>query len=1363
MYLKSLFVGTILNRAKLNVGGISRCRKSQGQETFPTDLQKEGKMRKYMSVFLTLNSLLLTLNSAVQGDLFKAGISNGWDDAYQAGNSMNSEASMIRTGYHTTSPIGYYYSGFRFQNVTINNGATIDSAFLEMYGGPDIVSNVTSTIYGHKVNNSPNFAYSDDSLHERDSTNANVFWTYDIKDGEWNKTIDIKSIISEITNLSGWSSGNALSIIIHSTDAPEADKRGYWRSYEWSPDSVCTLTVYWTEGSGPDTTAPAPPESLKANGSHPSPWTNDSLFVLSWTNPTDPSNIAKALYKLGTAPDSNHDTTGSLSPFPPDSVSITQESINSLYLWLVDGTGNVDYNNNASVDLRYDISSPDSFSLVSPLDSAVVDTTRPTFGWQSSIDTMSGLSIYGIYIDGSLKDTTPDTTWTMNYDLPPGPHPWYIVAWDSAGNSQQSNETWTVIVDTTVYAPDIDISYFEHDFDTVAIGDSSDWIFKIYNVGNDTLIVDSLTNNKSEYKIISPTFPQPVQPYLPDSFSLDVTIRFKPMVTGIVEDTLNIYSNDPDESILQISLTGTGIGVDTTAPSAPLDLTANGSSPSPWTNDSLFVISWISPYDPSMISKALYKLGVAPDSDYDTTGSLKSISPDTLLFTKEGTDTLWLWLVDGANNVDYQNRAGVILRYDAVQPMGSEAGSPVVSKKTNFTVQWSSGTDIGGSGLSGRYSVKAKHGISPYWDDLLTDTLLTQITFTGEHGYTYYFEAMCHDNAGNIESFTEIAECSTFIDTTSPDTSAPEPPTGVTATGEDRSITILWSPNTEQDLAGYNVYCSAMSDGEYSAVNSHLIVGNWFRDEGLSKDTTLYYVVTAVDNDRNESGYSISDSATTENTSPAPVSEFSAQILEGARIELTWVRSSSYDIYQYNIYCDNETGVINYDLPIDVVYHPSVVWVSDSLTPGQEYKFALRAEDDAENEERNTHVVVTVIPEGTTEGLVKTQIKTPHAGKKIYGNRVTVLAKVVLGDQSEVKCVRFQYKPTFGYEWTNISPAVSHFTNPDSTHPYFVHWDVTVLDSGYYDIMSIATDTAGHPDPNPSYITVMVDPHNWDEQEGESGEKVSEHWKRERVERMCSNQSTLGDGDDNTVTRVIIPTGALEQNTELMTIIRDKSNIPDIGDYKSINEFREVWLENGQEILLSEKEFQIEIPYLDEDNDGIVDETDVPEGDIWLAYYNEIAGKWDSLDSYIDTENNLVFGSNYRMGIYALLGPKITGVQETDENALRFTPHALRLYQNYPNPFAHKTVIRYSVPVGGISRCRYQGQETFPTDFRLAIYDLSGRLVKSFPLPTSHFSLLTSVSWDGTDNQGHEVSSGIYFYQLQAVDKKITKKMVILR
>ncbi len=95
-----------------------------------------------------------------------------------------------------------------------------------------------------------------------------------------------------------------------------------------------------------------------------------------------------------------------------------------------------------------------------------------------------------------------------------------------------------------------------------------------------------------------------------------------------------------------------------------------------------------------------------------------------------------------------------------------------------------------------------------------------------------------------------------------------------------------------------------------------------------------------------------------------------------------------------------------------------------------------------------------------------------------------------------------------------------------------------------------------------------------------------------------------------------------------------------------------------------------------------------------------------------------------------------------------------RLHQNYPNPFNPTTVIRFTV-----HGSRFTGRSARAT---LKIYNLRGQVVRTLVdeemQPGEH-----SVMWDGKDEQGREVASGIYLYQLAARDQKATRKMLLLK
>jgi len=90
----------------------------------------------------------------------------------------------------------------------------------------------------------------------------------------------------------------------------------------------------------------------------------------------------------------------------------------------------------------------------------------------------------------------------------------------------------------------------------------------------------------------------------------------------------------------------------------------------------------------------------------------------------------------------------------------------------------------------------------------------------------------------------------------------------------------------------------------------------------------------------------------------------------------------------------------------------------------------------------------------------------------------------------------------------------------------------------------------------------------------------------------------------------------------------------------------------------------------------------------------------------------------------------------------------LTLSQNVPNPFNPTTTIRYYLP----ERCRV----------KIAVYDVAGRTIASLAdrdQPAGHYSL----EWNGRDNLGKPVASGIYFCRLQAGKEMRSRKMIMLR
>jgi hypothetical protein len=103
--------------------------------------------------------------------------------------------------------------------------------------------------------------------------------------------------------------------------------------------------------------------------------------------------------------------------------------------------------------------------------------------------------------------------------------------------------------------------------------------------------------------------------------------------------------------------------------------------------------------------------------------------------------------------------------------------------------------------------------------------------------------------------------------------------------------------------------------------------------------------------------------------------------------------------------------------------------------------------------------------------------------------------------------------------------------------------------------------------------------------------------------------------------------------------------------------------------------------------------------------------------------------------------------EPTDVDA---TPRPRQLaLENYPNPFNPSTTIRYALPA--------------PAKVTLAVYDVSGRLVRTIVRDVARPAGVFEAMWDGTDSSGQPVASGVYFYRLQAGPESLTRKAVLLK
>ncbi|HXV13755.1 MAG TPA: FlgD immunoglobulin-like domain containing protein [Candidatus Krumholzibacteria bacterium] len=99
----------------------------------------------------------------------------------------------------------------------------------------------------------------------------------------------------------------------------------------------------------------------------------------------------------------------------------------------------------------------------------------------------------------------------------------------------------------------------------------------------------------------------------------------------------------------------------------------------------------------------------------------------------------------------------------------------------------------------------------------------------------------------------------------------------------------------------------------------------------------------------------------------------------------------------------------------------------------------------------------------------------------------------------------------------------------------------------------------------------------------------------------------------------------------------------------------------------------------------------------------------------------------------------------TDDSPL---PKSLVL-ESYPNPFNPSTTIRFALPKA----------ETVS----LAVYDVTGRLVRTLLDDARKPAGFFEAQWNGTDSNGRQVASGVYFFRLTTSTETLTRKAVLLK
>ncbi|MCK5561206.1 MAG: fibronectin type III domain-containing protein, partial [Thermoplasmata archaeon] len=563
------------------------------------------------------------------------------------------------------------------------------------------------------------------------------------------------------------------------TSPPSSQAQGNWRSTKPftisnAPEGRNRIYIWLEDDSGNrdyqknslttlrlDTTAPSYPANLDAT---PNTWTNLNTFTIDWTYPTEPAGDTSGLklgawYKVGSPPTS--DTDGNWRGIRPFDVTTT-EGQTTLYLWLEDNVGNIDYTRNSAVDLFLDLhppmaplnleATPSSWSNVN---SFMINWTNPTddagiMGVYYKLDAPPFANNDGVYIQQSAINNLTDLTVSGE-----GTHPIYVWLLDNANNIYYLNySSTTFYYDITAPTTPTNVVVFPNSWTNINSFDLT-W----------TNPSDLSGIMRVWYKFDNPPISDVDGDYV-DADNISMLSNINVLKEGAVD--IYIWLEDYAGNVNYVSYNTATLFYDMTPPEAPAVLISN---PGTWTKTNSFTLSWTNLMDTSGIAGAYYRLDTPPASNID--GSFSSgigINEITNVAVPDnGTYTVFVWLMDRAGNIDYNNYATKELYYDAVPPSPPENLTATPSDWTNvnsFALDWLNPQDV--SRISSAFY---KLGAPPRFDtdgfkyneDNISNLANLQVYDDG----SYMIYVWLQDYAGNF-NYTQNASAELLYDVNAP-------------------------------------------------------------------------------------------------------------------------------------------------------------------------------------------------------------------------------------------------------------------------------------------------------------------------------------------------------------------------------------------------------------------------------------------------------------------------------------------------------------------------------------------------------------------------------------------------------------------
>jgi chitodextrinase len=365
--------------------------------------------------------------------------------------------------------------------------------------------------------------------------------------------------------------------------------------------------------------------------------------------------------------------------------------------------------------------------------------------------------------------------------------------------------------------------------------------------------------------------------------------------------------------------------LDATAPSQPTNLVA-----APVSGQARINLSWTASSDNVGVSGyRIYRNGSATPLD-SVDGSTTTYGDTTVSPATQYTYTVTA--VDAAGNESLASDPATTGSADTIAPQPPTTVNATAISENRIDLAWSGASD--NVGVTG-YQIFRNGSATPIAAVGASPTTYSDTGLTAGTTYTYTIRAV--DASGNTSNASSSASATTL------DTTAPNPPTTVTATAvSETRIDLSWSGASDNvGVASYRIF----RNGGATAIATVTAPTTTYSDTGLTAATTYSYTVKAVDGSGNVSNASTAASATTLDTTPpnAPTTA-TATAASDSQINLSWSGASdNVGITGYRIYRNGGAT------PIATVAPTPTSYSNTGLTAATTYTYTVRAVDAAGN------------------------------------------------------------------------------------------------------------------------------------------------------------------------------------------------------------------------------------------------------------------------------------------------------------------------------------------------------------------------------------------------------------------------------